>query len=218
MNSKNLLQEHFQKQQQQLPVYQQQQIVTNSNQILWQSTVFLTDEREFSGLPCSKKSSADISAAEQALSALGLRESANGSTNETMKKTRYECKSLADIIPDYNGGKVVVLYDLENIPNPPTNFEPESNVVKKIGFKSRFSTVSSPEGTETISINSAVSDAADHAMTYYAGRIAHCIQPIPLESKDKQLNFLLYSRDKFVSILGTLLQSDGYKVTVITSV
>lgn len=67
-NSKNTLQELFQRKQLPLPIYNSERVGGTDHSPLWKSTVILYDGQKFQGNLSSNKSNADISAADIALS------------------------------------------------------------------------------------------------------------------------------------------------------
>jgi hypothetical protein len=107
--------------------------------------------------------------------------------------------------------KTVVLIDLENMQ---PNITKMVNSNKKIYFfMSVFSTVDaskySPYG-EIINIDSGINDAADHLMSYYAGKLTNTL--------DKNVPIIVGSRDRSSAILVLMLKNDGYSVEHYTKV
>lgn len=115
--------------------------------------------------------------------------------------------------PQKNSDYFIYLIDLENIPIkqfPLTNPKQE----RAIGFVSPYHPMAQQNipGLHKIVIPSPVREAADHAMSYFAGRIAHSFQ-----DKDICPKFILYSRDQTAENTRRLLEGDGYQVQLFTS-
>lgn len=102
-------------------------------------------------------------------------------------------------------GDHVCFVDLENI-NYLITTKPDN--IKIYCYLSSYSTVdtSSWEQFATIvKIDSAITDAADHLMTYEIGKLTHQIP--------KTTKIIIASRDKMSAVLTQLLINDGYQVT-----
>ncbi len=122
------------------------------------------------------------------------------SSNEILDLSRLNIEWEAKTV-----GNTVILIDLENMQ---PNITKLSSSIKKIYFfMSVFSTVDSskfsPYG-EVIKIDSGINDAADHLMSYFAGKI--------ISSMDKSTFIIIGSRDRSSAVLVTLLRNEGFLV------
>ena len=100
---------------------------------------------------------------------------------------------------------VVILIDLENM--QPAISSVSKHIKKIYFFMSMFSTVDSSKYEqygEIVKIHSAINDAADHLMSYFAGKLA--------VNLNKAHQLIVGSRDRSSAILVSMLRSDGYFV------
>jgi hypothetical protein len=108
-----------------------------------------------------------------------------------------------------NSGRVVFV-DLENVQPDSTILERKSHPLDKMhGFLSSFSTVdiSRYRNFMTVhTIDSPITEAADHLITYTAGKM------VSDKSIDVNTQIVIVSRDKASAILVHLLQKDGFAV------
>lgn len=130
------------------------------------------------------------------------------STNTTQSTdTNHLAEIPADIdwsaVPDDKS--VVILIDLENM--QPAISSVSKHIKKIYFFMSMFSTVDSSKYEqygEIIKIHSAINDAADHLMSYFAGKLS--------VNLNKAHQLIVGSRDRSSAILVSMLRSDGYFV------
>ena len=117
-----------------------------------------------------------------------------------------------EVIPSSSQRAHKIFVDLENVQlssfpiNGPSNFEAWC-------FTSEFSNVKEfipAPNVHMVKVGSAVKDASDHAMSYFAGKI---MSTIPDEQR-REYAVVIISGDKFSSVLRVLLESDGFKEVV----
>ena len=131
--------------------------------------------------------------------------------NNTSETKSTDTNRLAEIPVDIDWSavpddkSVVILIDLENM--QPTISSVSKHIKKIYFFVSMFSTVDSSKYEqygEIIKIHSAINDAADHLMSYFAGKLA--------VNLNKAHQLIVGSRDRSSAILVSMLRSDGYSV------
>jgi len=140
-----------------------------------------------------------------------LKQTENTSSDITEKffNENKDLLRLENLNIDWNdtklAGRTIVLIDLENMQ---PNINRLSKSIDKIYFfMSVFSTVDADKYKnygEIIKIDSAINDAADHLMSYYAGKLTN--------SLDKSVPIIIGSRDRSSAILVALMRLEGYIV------
>lgn len=103
-----------------------------------------------------------------------------------------------------NEDKYICFVDLENI-NYPIISKPDNVII--YCYLSSYSTVDTStweKVSNIFKIDSAISDAADHLMTYEIGKL---VNQIPKSTK-----IIIASRDRMSAVLTQLLTTDGYQV------
>lgn len=212
MNYKNLLQEFCQSRKVPMPIYIDEQV-----SLQWKSKV-LIDGKEFKNESTFRtKIDAQQYVAEMAYNSF-ITKKENKETQDKIfddlisnyikhpyvKRLKNSSSKLIDMKKD-DTKKTIVLVDLENqqpnIIRVPNNFEIHC-------FMSSYCTVKTEkyESVATIHlIESATNNAADHMMSYVAGKFSKMYKP-------EEVNFLIISRDKSCDVLYTLLNMEKYQV------
>ena len=172
---KNLLQEYYQKKQLNIPIYSTFLIDNNTSTIpLWKSIVMLCDGTEFVGIsgdlykktPGNKKD-AENNAAKNAYNYLIT-------SNKLTTITTLSTKSLTDI--NINNFKEVLLVDSENCDLEISKISNDmlvlmfvsKNTTKKVVFQLQ----NKYENCYVFISESVGRDAADHLLTFYAGKLS----------------------------------------------
>jgi hypothetical protein len=181
MSYKNLLQEYCVKNAIPLPTYTARSMGRPHAQ-LWESTVVVNNE-SFTSTYFPTKTCAQQNAAKAAYDSL---------LNNMLKEI------VIHVPPTW-----IALIDLENSQSEILANKP----ILYYLFKSEFSTVDTNKyksvNTHVISTASAVANAADHLMSYYAGQ---------LTKTNSITNYIILSRDKSLANLAIMLTNDGYIV------
>lgn len=173
---KNLLQEHFQKNKLQLPSYETIRIDEGTdNEPIWKSTVTLMNDKSYGGIS-KTKTDAEMSAAKNAYEYLILNGSGIGTRQNTTSSVPrlQKTKNLTDI--NINNYKRILLVDGENcdleIERVDSNILVlifvSKNTTKNLVFRLQHN---NPNCYVFIS-NSVGRDAADHLLTFYAGKLS----------------------------------------------
>ena len=203
---KNQLQEFLQKKgNTTVPIYNTIRVEGDDHNPLFLSTVTLPDEQEFVGEKKTRKKDAEMSAAAIAISSL---------FNTIEKQTHSNIEFLTPV----ESALYILLIDLENI-------NLNSDILCKLnptmfyiqGFLSVYHARAICDDVMNYpfyvyKINSAAKEAADHAMSYWAGSIAErCIRA------NTNPTFIILSRDQSSANLVTLLH-DNFEVAHFTNV
>jgi Double-stranded RNA binding motif len=175
-NSKNLLQEHFQKAKSRLPIYSPPIRIDPGidNAPIWKSTVTLDDDRIFDGIAESKKG-AEIIAADHAYNYINQKQVKFTKQSNQNNQTIYQkVKDISEIeIKNY---KLVLLVDGEN-----SDFDIKklSNDILILIFASKNTSkklifqFQNDYANCYVFISECVGrDAADHLLTFYAGKLS----------------------------------------------
>jgi hypothetical protein len=225
LNFKNTLQEYCQKNKLQLPHYTSTSI-GNSHCLQWSCTVSVSDVKFTTGKLHSSKKQAEQEAAENACNKLIYKQYVQKETNildllgSVLPNTTPPNKSVFDDLLETKVDPVIcdlpinnqssntftiVLVDLENV-QPIISKIPDNTII--YCFLSTYSTVDVNKYVDlckVIKVDSGVADAADHLITYQAGKL------LSVYSTDTK--FVIASRDRSSAVLATLLTQDKYKVT-----
>lgn len=183
MSYKNKLQEYCSKNGFTLPIYSSSS-TGESHSPLWKSTVFVTNLNFSCDYSFPTKVKAEQFVAMNAYNYL--------QPTEQVYENIYE----------NNNPTWVALIDIENI-------QPKVDYCKPIEyhiFLSEYSSIDTFEYKKCIThkINSSSNEAADHLMSYEAGRLFY--------SKPHIKNYIILSRDKSSGILFNLLEKNGHNV------
>ncbi len=208
MSYKNLLQEYCMKNNVLLPIYYDESFGV-AHQLRWQSTVVLQELKFCSDKLYPTKVAAQQSAAYQAyaffncalpdgsyvLSPTSIHHQ-DPHTLEIPEEQHTELKEICVV----KSPIWIALIDVENL-------QPVLNHTKPIEyyvFMSEFSSIDKSKyygpTSRVITVDSSNSDAADHLMSYYAGK---------LSALNSIKNYVILSRDKASATLATLLTTDG---------
>jgi len=182
---KNYLQEYCMKNKFSLPRYYSE-YTKKDTEIFWKSRVEVCDSVFYNKLEQTRKVNAEEEVAGIAYNFL---------INEAEKKIEY-----SQIKPE-----IIVLVDYENM-------QPEFVFNKPLEyhlFLSCFSSVNTSKFQNNPNVNihlieSGNSDSSDHLMTYETGKM--------IITRPEIQYYFIISRDKFSSILKTMLENDGKKV------
>lgn len=189
MSNKNILQEHCVKFGYPFPVYDS---ISSGlpHKLSWQSHVIIQGHKFYSDQPSTSKVDAEQNAAGVALKYL---------FDATILTPTEELKEVyIHKFPDW-----IVLVDVENLQPTLIHGKPVSYYI----FMSEFSSIDRAKYqspiSEVILVDSSNSDAADHLMSYYAGKLTKTLNV---------KNYIILSRDKASATLATLLTMDGFNV------
>ena len=194
-NTKNELQEQYQRQRLPLPKYHCQRHGGSAHEPLWQSTVTISDGRTFTGEVCSNKSLADMSAAERALSGLTM--------------VSHSLLTLADIPPtpkiNLTGltSSTAVLVDVENLPKFIEEMGDRIREYSVYAFVGEHHCLSDKNfGSEVIKVlsPSTRSDGTDTCMQVYMGML------LAQEAYD---DYIIVTRDHYGSALVEMITTSG---------
>ena len=172
-NPKNLLQEHYQKSNSQLPSYTSIRIDDGiDNAPTWKSTVTLLNNITFDGISTSKKD-AEIIAANHAYEYIINSKQINRNNQKSIQFNQ-KVKSINEI--QVNEYKLVLLVDSENC-----DFDIEKLsrdililifVSKNTSKKNIFQFQTDYENCYVFISDSVGRDSADHLLTFYAGKLS----------------------------------------------
>lgn len=199
MSQKNKLQEYYQKRGLNLPVYDTKRHGGKDHHPLWISTVNVGDN-EFSSKPHKKKGKAEQEAAELALQFI---------SGKNEKIVQVETKEeIFFLHPNWKEKlswcNKIFLIDLENCPHAAKLNCPDSTLmIGVVGHCHPLATQSLPFAKSVI--NSAMKDAADHALTFLVGYL----------STDLTNSHEVYivSRDHYAEITVACLKEMGINAT-----
>ena len=202
-STKNILQEIYQSKGGELPWYVTELSHTSSTTPLWESTVVLPDTNErISGEMSARKVVAEASAASSAIAILKEREKL-----ANKKKTKIRQQNTSENISE------VVLIDIESIPQS-LSLDEICNVLM-IGFISNQSPLKhkvSQASYEVKIIGSSIPDAADHLLSFTAGRITADLS----EKKDK-ITFWVVTADHMGDAVVSCLVENGWRAHRLTN-
>lgn len=210
MNSKTKLQEFYQKRKQTLPVYDTQRMLnTPAHSPMWVSTVTLHDCRQFVGVPASKKNDAEKNAATVALECQPI--DLTGAVH-----TAFE--SLKEIATCCLEKDTVCIIDMENIPTAVeiTNIRDNVFVLGVVGHCHPLASSEFPFGKYVV--RSALRDAVDHIISFFAGYIASYIIDMDLDDHINHPTFVFLSRDHFPEAVVWGLTQQKFKAYHVTTV
>lgn len=209
--AKNALQEYCQKHKQPLPVYDTIPYPKNAG-VQWVSTVTLADGNKFVGDSDIRKTLAEIKAAQRALDE--IEQTANIANNAKIT----EVNKLAEkYFRKIHSRKRIILVDLDNMQGIVDKTIDSDDEV--YGFLSTRTAIDreklSQLDIKLVEIDSAVNDAVDHLLTWYASKLA-----IEYEKIDPELlpQIIVASRDKFADITRQLLGGVFRDVSIVTDI
>lgn len=203
MSAKNRLQEIYQKRQQNVPTYNSVNLSGIPNEPAWRSQVVTCDEHKVWSRQFTKKTHAENDAAEKCLIMISRKV-------EEKKVEKYN-------EPDWP--HAIILLDLENVPlSARTRLStPESNI-RIIGFVGKYNRgiLKDREQIETmmelVIADCTGANAADHAMTFYAGTLSnmYSIRGKRDANDYKKIKWYLLSSDQFAAVPIEFLRKSGY--------
>lgn len=225
MSYKNLLQEWCQKNKVHLPIYKTENTTGVSHTHAWKSSVLVGTKYYYSE-PKTNKREAEQDSAKSAYTLLSswteksieqkeplLQIEQSDLQTKPMQPDLYIDEQEPTVFtfrrPDAPSSNRYAFIDLENIqPNPNDLKNANANI---FGFYSTYSTVDVAKYepyVKLISIDSPVTEAADHLLTYFIGKLIGAEGLIPNENQ-----ISIVSRDKASAIIVHLLTVDGFDVT-----
>ena len=214
ISTKNQLQERYQKQGLELPTYQSTRLPSPDHIPQWQSHVYLPDrQHHIKGDVCSKKSLAELSAATNALTFLAKHHTDEipSSSQALPLGSMQEFPPIATIpeIVVYGGNpSTVLLVDLDNQSNFLTSEKAKQYQV--FCFASKGAPLPADIPYHCTYATTMVKDAADHTLTFEAGKLAATLP--------KSVNFIILSRDHFGEIVANLLREHGFEAQHYTDI
>jgi hypothetical protein len=224
MSAKNKLQEFFQKRKEALPVYSTaRDPLSEAHNPKWKSTVTVHGGQRFIGEQKTKKSDAECSAAQEAITVLQL-------NNPVEKKIslvdfdNMDClKTPEDVFRTCMDSKTIVLIDIENIPQAidlTCSIPTDAAIVGLVGHC--HSKVEAHFPFYKYVVRNAMKDAVDHAITFMAGFIAGGINDnlVFTDHKDfpeERPKFLILSRDHYAEITCWCIKQQGFEAVHLTT-
>lgn len=203
-SAKNKLQEIYQKKQLDVPVYNSVNLSGIPNEPAWRSQVVTCDGHKVWSRQFSKKTHAENDAAEKCLILIG-------------RKTEQQIAQVRYIQPDVP--KTIILLDLENVPlSARTRLTTKENDVRILGFVGKYNRgiLKDREQIETmmelIIADCTGANAADHAMTFYAGILScqYAMRGARDAFDHRKIKWFLVSSDQFAAVPIEFLKKNGY--------
>lgn len=203
MSAKSKLQEIYQKKQQELPAYSAVNLSGIPSDPAWKAQVVTVDGIKVWSRQFNKKTQAENDAAEKCLMIIARR-------TESRKANPYRQ-------PEYP--KAIIFIDLENVPlGARTRITTPDNDIRIIGFVGKYNRgiLKDREKIENmmelVIVDCTGADAADHAITFYAGDVSSTYTMIcARENKPKTvIKWFILSSDQFAAVPIEFLRKAGY--------
>lgn len=189
-NPKNSLQEHQQRYQLDLPSYSSTQTERG-----WISQVQVNG-KTYTGQPCPKKTKADCSAAAAALLDLTGSDGSSAVSTSSSPPVTYSVGQLA-LSLDQVSPLVYVLVDYENT-NKIEKLEHFVHTKDQLTLLKFTSHLHSQADKANIVVESAIKDAVDHYISFYAGMLC---QHIKSSASPSPVSIIVLTRDHFASAM-----------------
>ncbi len=205
MSSKNKLQELYQKDRKDLPIYTTVNLSGIPNEPEWKAEVKTCDGYRIWSQSFPRKTHAENDAAERCLALINK------------KNSQISLRVQNYIEPDKTVTKNILLFDLENVPlSARTRVSTPNNDTAIFGFVGKYNQgiLKDRESIESmmklIIVNTTGANAADHAITFYAGLLAS--EYMRLENGlGFNIRWFILSSDQFAAVPIELLQKFGFK-------